>query len=249
MQCELNVAADQSLALIEHNRKTGSCPVLFTWDGARFACLGDFLGGGGLGYLVAPGVYGQPDRDEAVAIDPDQLKPVDGTYRLVITEPMDEVAYLDKLVLEVVDRPPGLTTAPDERFAPEGPRPTGEILAWRAAIEPVAATDLKGVDVTETLRSRDRNTVDGFRRLHGWIGYAEEHGIVLDFGDRLSAFGPDDRLVLGLAGWVEYPYSQTNYAASTAGVTLRPPTLERLRDDGTWEEIPPTPATPPASPA
>ena len=239
MQCELNVAADQTLALIEHNRKTGSCPVLFTWDGARFACLGDFLGGGGLGYLVAPGVYGQPDRDEAVAIDPDQLKPVDGTYRLVITEPMDEVAYLDKLVLEVVDRPPGLTTAPDERFAPEGPRPTGEILAWRSAIEPVAATDLKGVDVTEKLRARDRNTVDGFRRLHGWIGYAEEHGIVLDFGDRLSAFGPDDRLVLGLAGWVEYPYSQTNYAASTAGVTLRPPTLERLRDDGTWEEIAP----------
>ncbi len=239
MQCELNVAADQKLALMEHNRKTGSCPVLFTWDGARFACLGDFLGGGGLGYLVAPGIYGQPDRDEAVAIEPDQLKPVDGSYRLVITEPMDEVAYLDKLVLEVVDRPPGLTTAPDERFAPEGPRPTGEILAWRPAIEPVAATDLKGVDVTETLRARDRKTVDGFRRLHGWIGYAEEHGIVLDFGDRLSAFGPDDRLVLGLAGWVEYPYSQTNYAASTAGVTLRPPTLERLRDDGRWEEIVP----------
>ena len=66
---------------------------------------------------------------------------------------MDEVAYLDKLVLEVVDRPPGVTTAPDERFAPEGPRPTGEILAWRSAIEPVAATDLKGVDVTETLRA------------------------------------------------------------------------------------------------
>ena len=28
---------------------------------------------------------------------------------------------------------PGVTTAPDERFAPEGPRPTGEILAWRTA--------------------------------------------------------------------------------------------------------------------
>lgn len=239
MQCELNVAADQKLPLIEHNRKTGSCPVLFTWDGARFACLGDFLGGGGLGYLVAPGVYGQPDRDEAVAIDPNQLRPVDGSYRLVITEPMDEVAYLDKLVLEVVDRPPGVTTAPDERFAPEGPRPTGAILAWRSAIEPVAATDLKGVDVAEELRARDRKTVDGFRRLHGWIGYAEEHGIVLDFGARLSAFGPEDRLVLGLAGWVEYPYSQTNYAASTAGVTLRPPALERLRDDGSWEVIVP----------
>ena len=48
LQCELNVPADQVLAVVEHNRKTRSCPVLFAWDGTRFACLGDFLGGGGL---------------------------------------------------------------------------------------------------------------------------------------------------------------------------------------------------------
>ena len=76
--------------------------------------------------------------------------------------------------------------------------------------------------MTEALRHWDRRTVDGFRKLDGWIGYAEEHGIVLDFGDRLSRFEPDDRLVLCLAGWVEYPYSQTNYAAATAGVPSRP---------------------------
>ena len=73
MQCELNTAANQRFVLTENNRKTGSCPVLFTWNGERFVCLGDFLGGGGLGYLVAPGVYSQPDRDEAVAIAADQL--------------------------------------------------------------------------------------------------------------------------------------------------------------------------------
>ena len=33
--------------------------------------------------------------------------------------------------------------------------------------------------------------------------------------------------MLCLAGWVEYPYSQTNYAAATAGVSLKPPTIER----------------------
>ncbi len=237
MQAELNVDADQLLALAEHNRKTGSCPVLFTFDGQRFVCLGDFLGGGGLGYLVAPGVYGEPDRDESVAIAGDQLRPVGGVYRLSITEPMDEVAYLDHLTLDVVDRPPGVEATPDERFAPGGNRPTGALIAWKSTIEPLRATDLKGHDVTEALRAWDRRTVDGFRRLRGWIGYAEEHGIVLDFGDRLSRFGPDDRLVLCLAGWVEYPYSQTNYAASTAGVPLRPPVLERLRNDGSWEVL------------
>ena len=90
-------------------------------------------------------------------------------------------------------------------------------------------------DASASLRRWDRDTVDDYRRLRDWIGYAEEHGIILDFGDRLAGFGPDRRLVLVLDGWVEYPYSQTNYAASTAGVALKPPVLERLRDDGSWQ--------------
>ncbi|WP_422926936.1 FG-GAP-like repeat-containing protein [Singulisphaera sp. PoT] len=239
MQSELNIVGDKRLTLAEHNRKTGSCPVLFTWNGERFVCLGDFLGGGGLGYLVAPGLYGQPDRDESVAIAADQLKAEQGTFRLSITEPMDEVAYIDKLVLDVVDNPPGIKSTPDERFAPEGPRPTGELIAWRQNIEPEKATDLEGRDMTETLKAWDRRTVDTFKRRNRWIGYAEDHGIILDFSDRLSRFDPKAPLVLCLAGWVEYPYSQTNYAAATAGVTLTPPSIERRRDDGTWELIEP----------
>ncbi len=191
MQCELSQAADQVVDLAENNRKTGSCPVLFTWDGRRYVCIGDFLGGGGMGYLVAPGVYSEPDRDEAMAITAEQLRESDGVYRMSITEPMDEVAYLDHLKLDVVDRPPGVSSTLDERFAPEGPRPSGEVIAWRKVVEAQCATDLDGRDVTETLRAWDRRTVDGFRKLKGWIGYAEEHGIVLDFGDRLSGYGMD----------------------------------------------------------
>ncbi len=239
MQCELNVTANQKINLYETNRKTGSCPVLFTWNGERFVCVGDFLGGGGMGYLVAPGVYGRPDRDESMEITEQQMKAVGGVYRISVAEPMDEVVYLDFLELDVIDRPPGVSVALDERFAPEGPRPTGERRAFRERIEPARATDLAGRDVTETLRHYDRRTVDGFRLLKGWVGYAEEHGIVLDFGDRLARFGANDPLMLCLAGWVEYPYSQTNYAAATAGIALVPPTLERLRDDGRWEMIEP----------
>jgi tetratricopeptide (TPR) repeat protein len=237
LQCELNVPAGQVLALAEHNRKTGSCPVLFAWDGARFVCIGDFLGGGGLGYLLAPGVYGQPDRDEAVAITPAQLAAAGGRYRLVVAEPMDEVAYLDCLTLDVVDRPADVHVAPDERFAPGGNRPTGALVAWRTAIAPVRAHDPEGRDLTERLQESDGRTVDDFRRLGGWIGYAEEHGIVLDFGDRLAGYSPEDSLWLALYGWVEYPYSQTNYAAATAGVALRPPAVERRRPDGSWELV------------
>lgn len=244
MQTELNQAADVMVTLAEKNRKTGSCPVLFTWNGERFVCIGDILGGGGMGYLVAPGVYSQPDRDEMVHVRADQLEEQGGVYRLSITEPMDEVSYLDHLVLDVVDRPPGVDAHPDERFSPGGNRPTGELIAWRETILPEAATDLEGGNVLASLSANDRDTVDDFKRHVRWIGYAEEHGIVLDFADRLSRFGPDDSIVLCLAGWVEYPYSQTNYAASTAGVDLMPPVLERLRDDGSWEVIEADPGYP-----
>ena len=163
---------------------------------------------------------------------------------MAIAEPMDELAYLDKITLEVVDRPPGVSAAPEERFAPGGNRPSGKILAWREEIEPLRATDLKGRDVTDALRRVDRRFVDDFKRLQGWIGYAEEHGMVLDFGDHLTKLGPKDRVALVLVGATEYPYSQTNYAASTAGVTLKPPVLERLRPNGSWEIIEADPGYP-----
>ncbi|HEV3166677.1 MAG TPA: FG-GAP-like repeat-containing protein [Isosphaeraceae bacterium] len=249
LQSELNRPANQRVALPEFNRKPDSCPVLFTWNGERFVCIGDFLGGGGLGYLVAPGVYNEPDRDEAVAVAADQLRAVGGTYRLSITEPMDEVSYLDHLTLDVVDSPPVYAVALDERFAPSGPRPTGKLIAWRESIAPARATDLTGsTDLTETLRAWDRRTADGFKKLEGWTGYAEEHGIVLDFGDRLSRFGPSDPLVLCLAGWVEYPHSHTNYAGATAGVVLKPPVLERRCKDGSWELIEAQPGYPAGMP-
>ena len=243
-QCELNVPADQTLSLVETTHRVSTCPILFAWDGRRFHCVGDLLDGAGLGYYLAPGVWNEPDRDEAVAIDGSQLQAADGVYRVIITEPMDEVAYLDHLTLEVVDRPPGVSTAPDERFVAEGTRPTGQILAWKRSIEPVKATDLTGNDLTETLRSWDRRTADHFKRLEGWNGYAQEHGIVLDFGDRLSRLSGSDRLSLCLAGWVEFPFSQTNYAASTAGVPLRLPVLERRQEDGSWTPIDANPGCP-----
>ena len=185
-QTEMNVPGDQFHILAETTHRISTCPILFTWDGRRFQCVSDLLAGGGLGYFLEPGVYCEPDRDEAVAIRADQLRPFEGVYRLVIAEPMDETAYLDQLVLDIVDCPPGVSAAPDERFTTGGRRPTGELIEWKNTVLPIRATDMAGNDLSETLRAWDRLTADGFKRLEGWNGYAEEHGIVLDFGDRLS---------------------------------------------------------------
>ena len=236
MQSELNVTADKVLPLVELSRKTGSCPILFTWNGAWFVCLGDFAGAAGLGFLEAPGVYHPPDRDEAMSIRADQLQPVGSTYRLSVVEPMDEVAYLDKLTLDVVDRPPGVAIAPDEHFAFGAPEPTGALIAWTRTVPPRSAVDHAGRDVLPQIRDVDRRSVDQFAKIPGWVGYTEDHALILDFGPALE---PQDALVLCLTGWVEYPYSQTNYAAAGAGVVLQPPVLEQRLPDGGWRVIEP----------
>ena len=70
-----------------------------------------------------------------------------------------------------------------------------------------------------------------------WIGYAEEHFVELDFGQQFSSMDPNDPIALMLAGWIEYPYSQTNWAATTAGAELRTPVLEWLNEEGRWETL------------
>jgi hypothetical protein len=66
---------------------------------------------------------------------------------------------------------------------------------------------------------------------------AEEHWVLLDFGERLAKFGPKDRLVLCLVGWTDYPYPESLWAAEQAGVKMLPPVLERLGEDGNWHLI------------
>jgi hypothetical protein len=225
----------QVVRIEQTNRKVESCPVLFAWDGRRFGFVTDFLGAGSVGELQPDGTCRPPRPEESVKIEAGQLVPRDGRYVLKIAEPMDEVTYLDRLQLVVLDHPADVRVYPDERFT-DGPPPTQDLLALRGEILPVQARDHRGRDVTDTLRRWDRATVDDFAR-RSWLGYAEEHAVELDFGDRLAKFKPDERLILCLAGWTDYPYPESIWAAHQAGVELQPPVLERLGPDGRWQTV------------
>ncbi|HJT78796.1 MAG TPA: FG-GAP-like repeat-containing protein, partial [Gemmataceae bacterium] len=218
------------------NRKAVSCPVLFAWDGRRFGFVTDFLGAGSVGECEPGGGHRPPRPEESVKIEAEQLVPRDGQFVLKIAEPMDEVTYLDRLRLVVLDHPADVRVYPDERFPGDGPPPTQDLLAFRQEIFPVRARDHNGRDVTATLRRWDRDTVSDFGR-RSWIGFAEDHGVELDFGDRLAQFGPHDRLILCLAGWTDYPYPESIWAAQQAGVELQPPVLERRGPDGRWRRV------------
>jgi tetratricopeptide (TPR) repeat protein len=237
-QAELNLPAKHVVTLDETPRRGDSCPLLFAWNGESFEFITDFLGGGGIGYMVAPGEYSEPDPDEDVWIGPRQIVPDErGNFVLKIAEPMDEMTYLDAAWLEVIDHPDGVTVYPDERFDPAGSHPSGGRVAIRDRIVPVAARDHRSRDVLAKLKAWDRQTVDEFARSRMWIGYTEDHYLELDFGQAFSGVRDDEPIGLFLAGWIEYPYSQTNWAAATAGVVLRPPVLKWLNEHGEWETL------------
>src|SRR5262249_54121621 len=68
------------------------------------------------------------------------------------------------------------------------------------------------------------------------LGSAEDHSFTLDFGDVPAGSGGGWFLVL--AGWTEYAYPESIYAATRAGVPLKFPVLERLGSDRTtWEPV------------
>jgi hypothetical protein len=239
MQAEMNLPTNQVNTIFQMNRKGISCPVLFSWNGERYVFVTDFLGAGSLGEPLPDGDHRMPRPEESVKIEAEQLRPKDGQYVLKIAEPMDEVTYLDRLQLVAIDHPDGVAVYPDERFLDAKTPPSQKLLAFdrKRRIFPEKATDHRGRDVTNTLLRRDRRTVDGFAQ-RSWIGLAEEHWVTLDFGDRLEKVGPKERLFLCLAGWTDYPYPESLWAARQAGVDVVPPILERLRENGTeWEPV------------
>jgi hypothetical protein len=231
-----DLSASKWARVLQRNRMPGSCPILFAWDGRRFVFVNDFLGAGSIGETGPDGTCRPPRSEESLAIEAEQLVPRDGQYVLKFTEPMDETTYLDSLQLVVVDRPPGVRVYPEERFVTTGPPPSQQLVAFGKEIFPVSARDHHGRDVTPTLRRWDRIAVDDFA-TRAWTGFAEKHSIELDFGDRLASFGSQDRLYLCLAGWTEYPFPESSWAAHQAGVREQWPILERQDESGRWQSL------------
>jgi len=234
VQAEVEVAADRRLKISQVQRKTSSCPYLFAWNGSRFEFVADFGGVGGLGYLVAPGVYAKPDPTEYLRIP--RLEPRNGEYVLQCMTPLEEITYFDEAKLIAVDHPDGTDVWPNEMMAINAPPPAAEIFCYRKPIDPAGAVNEKGQDVTDKLLKIDRRYAGATRVSGKFMGLADNHFVELDFGDRLAKLAKGARLVMFLHGWVEYGYSSTNYAAHQACKTAKAPSISVFRN-GEWVEV------------
>jgi tetratricopeptide (TPR) repeat protein len=231
IQNETQQAVNQTPVYEEAQRLSGSCPMIFTWNGHAFELITDVLGVAPLGASAGDGAYFPVDHDEYVQIDGSSLVAVDGRYDIRVTEELREVAYLDAIRLIAVDHPAELEIFTNDKF--KGPPfPEFRLFGVKERMYPVQARDHHGQDVLDRLLRRDQTYPDGFAR--DYAGVAELHHLDLDFGET----APDNRAILVLSGWVDWADGSTFLGMSQqnpAGLIL--PYLQVKNAQGEWETV------------
>ena len=226
IQNESEQAVNQAYDFEEKPRLSGSCPMVYTWNGEEFEFISEVLGVAPLGAGAGGGQFFSVDHDEYVWIRGERLKPRDGFYNIRITEELREVAYLDQIKLLAVDHPAEIDVFTSEKF--KGPPfPEFELYEVSERIYPVTAVDEHGHDVLNRVTKSDRHYVDDFQR--NFANLAEHHSLTLDFA------GAEGDLMLFLHGWVDWADASRIVAGSQSKRNnLHMPVLEVKDSEGRW---------------
>jgi hypothetical protein len=231
VQNETRQASRRSLAITEAPRLSGSCPMIFTWDGAAFRFLTDVLGVAPLGASAGDGEYFPVDHDEYVSVPGEALSLRDGGYEVRVTEELREVSYLDRIQLIAVDHPSETAILANDKFR-SPPFPEFRLFGVDRPIPPRAAHDDHGHDVLDRVLALDHRYPDDYAR--DFEGAAAMHALDLDFGDA----APDNRAVLVLSGWVDWADGSTfRGAAQSPGRALVMPYLQVRDAQDAWRTV------------
>jgi len=229
VQNEIRQKAGASYTFKEAPRLSGSCPMIFTWNGRRFEFISDVLGVAPMGAGLAEGEVFPLDHDEYVQIPGRALLPRGGSYDVRMTEELHEVSYLDQIQLVAVDHPAEIEIFTNEKFK-SPPFPDFRLFGVKRRMYPTAARDDQGRDVRELVLRRDARYPDGFRR--DLNGRAEMHSLTLDFAN-LPAHP-----VLFLHGWVDWADGSTFVASSQSRASsLVTPYLQVKDAAGNWRTV------------
>ncbi len=230
IQNEPHQKGGELLKIPEAQRLSGSCPMIFTWNGERFQFVTDVLGVAPLGASSGDGRYFPVDHDEYVQIPGSALKPKGGKFEVHITEELHEVSYLDQVRLIAVDHPAGLDIYTNDKFK-SPPYPEFRLFGSEKRIHPLRAVDAHSVDATDRLASQDQTYPDAFS--HNSAGVAELHTLDMDFGNAAK----DNRAALVLNGWVDWADGSTFLGASQNGTGLIFPYLQVKDKSGAWKTV------------
>jgi tetratricopeptide (TPR) repeat protein len=231
IQNEIRQTTSQTHTYTEAQRLSGSCPMVWTWNGSAFEFITDVLGVAPLGASDGDGSYFPVNHTEYVRIPGTSLQPVAGRYRINVTEELSEVSYLDQIQLSAVDHPAGTEIYSNDKFKGP-PYPEFRLYPVKQRTYPIVARDGDGRDVLRQVTARDRRYPDQFQRSE--TGVAELHSLELDFGGA----APAGTATLLLNGWVDWPDGSTFRRASQeskGGLVM--PYLQAQDRNGRWVTI------------
>lgn len=242
IQNEANQAADHTYDYREAQRLSGSCPMIWTWNGHGYQFVSDVLGVAPLGASSGDGQYFPVDHQEYIQVPRGGLVAQNGNLSLRITEELSEVSYLDQVQLYAVDHPKGSSVVTSERW--KGPPfPVFRPYEITKRTQPIAAHDGHGRNVLPALLARDGKYVTGFH--HDLSGVADLHTLDLDFGPT----PPAEPALLVLTGWVDWADGSTFLGRSQEGKGgLIPPYLQIKDSTGHWKTINPDMGMPDGKP-
>ncbi|MDP2299864.1 MAG: fibronectin type III domain-containing protein, partial [Actinomycetota bacterium] len=136
---------------------SGSCPFLFTWDGAKFVFEADLFGSGKLATRTKTG-YLPPVPQDPYLLETTPAR-IDGSYEFRLVEERYETDYLDELRLHTIDVPEGYDVYAEKYQAGGAAYPglTGALHTVRLPLgSALGATHVQsGEDVTGLLAARD----------------------------------------------------------------------------------------------
>ena len=231
IQNEVKQPTNHPYVYKEAQRLSGSCPMIWTWDGQHIQFITDVLGVAPLGASDGEGTYFPVDHDEYAQIPGNKLTQTNGAYDIRVTEELSEVSYLDQIELSAIDHPSATEIFTNEKFKGP-PYPEFRLFEVKKRVYPVSAKDDQGREALPQLLARDQRYPDQFPRTE--LGVARPHTLELDFG----AAAPEGRAVLFLNGWVDWPDGSTFRAASQerkGGLVM--PYLQMQDAAGHWTTV------------
>jgi Flp pilus assembly protein TadD len=229
VQNETKQQIGKALEFKEKARLSGSCPMIFAWNGNHFEFVTDVLGVAPLGASSGDGQYFPVNHREYVKLPSAAIQPQQDHYKLRITEELKEVSYLDEVRLVAVDHKADEELFTSDKFTGP-PFPQFRTYGVKRRIYASNAYDENGHDVLERLRHPDQNYVDTFSC--GAAGTSLLHSITLDFENAAV----DNRAILVLQGWVDWADGSTFLGAAQEHKTgLIFPYLQVENASGEWQ--------------
>lgn len=229
---DVDVTETAIVRITEKPEPLGSCPALYAWDGKRVRFVTDVFGTTTIGFPFQGGDTMPFDDEELIAL-PDWAHDHGGEVLLHVTEELNEVAYVDRTELWLLEHPDTLALYPNTILR-SPPFPDADVVFVARERVPVRAVDEAGRDWSDAILERDHRFATGFERLRTQFhGMTQPHSLYLTLPDGIDR----SRLVLVVDGWIDWPETPQFVSMGqhdTFAMVL--PTIE-VKGDGEWRPV------------